>query len=385
MHLFISAGEPSGDLHGANLVRALRARDPSVRVTGFGGDKMAAEGADLLYPVAKLSVMWFVQALLHLLTFIRLARRASHFFKTEKPGAVVLIDCPGFNFVLAKRAHAAGIPVYYFVPPQLWAWAGWRVKKMRKWVTRVFTALPFEEVWYRERGVATQFVGHPYYDALAAQTLDPGFLSDEKAKPGPVVAILPGSRKAEVTTNFKYMLAAADRVRAAKPGVRFLVASFNGPQRAIAEGLSAGSGLPLEFHVGRTPEIIELADAVMSVSGSVSLELMYRQKPAVILYKVGYVFGCLALAFFLKVRYITLVNLLADDEVFPEYPTMFDRSRELAEHVIRWLTDPAARTERVDKVRKVRDAIARPGACDRVADFLVGACNPAAPADRTAA
>jgi lipid-A-disaccharide synthase len=384
MHVFISAGEPSGDLHGANLVRALKARDPHVRVTGFGGEKMAATGADLLYPVAKLSVMWFVQAILHLFTFIRLARRAQRLFRTEKPDAVVLIDCPGFNFVLAKRAHAAGIPVYYFVPPQLWAWAGWRVWKVRRCFAGVFTALPFEEEWYRSRGVTTHFVGHPYYDELAAQKLDPVFLAEQRAKPGPIVAILPGSRKSEVTANFRYQLKAAGRVHAARPDVRFLVASFNESQRELASELAAGSGLPLEFHVGRTPEIIESAEAVMSVSGSVSLELMYRLKPTAILYKVGYVFGTLALAFFLKVRFITLVNLLADEELFPEYATMFDRSAKLADNILRWLNDPAARDERVARLRAVRDTIARPGACDRVADFLTRAVGPAA-AGRSAA
>ena len=143
MHLFISAGEPSGDLHGANLVRALHERDPAARLVGFGGDRMADAGADLVYPLTQLAVMWFGRAMAHLPTFFKLGRRAEVYFRSRRPDALVLIDYPGFNFALAKRAHRVGVPVYYFVPPQLWAWAGWRVSKMRRCVRTVMTALPF--------------------------------------------------------------------------------------------------------------------------------------------------------------------------------------------------------------------------------------------------
>ena len=132
MHLFLSAGEPSGDLHGANLIRAVRARDPAARVSGFGGRRMLAARADLLFPLTDLAVMGLVRVLANLRTFFRLGRQAEAFFHTDRPDAVVLIDYPGFNFALAKRAHAAGIPVYYFVPPQIWAWRSGRVRKVRR-------------------------------------------------------------------------------------------------------------------------------------------------------------------------------------------------------------------------------------------------------------
>lgn len=371
MHLFISAGEPSGDLHGANLIRALKARYPGITITGFGGDRMDAAGAALLFKLTGLAVMWFGKVIASLRTFFRLAKRAEEHFQTTRPDAVVLIDYPGFHFALAKRAHAAGIPVYFFVPPQLWGWAGWRVKKVRRWFAGVLTALPFEEDWYRTRGVNTHYVGHPYYDELAAQRLDAGFLAEERAKGGPIIAILPGSRNQEVARNFADMLTAMRKINSARPDVRFLVASFNEHQAAMAKDMAAGSNLPLEFHVGRTPEIIELADCCVSVSGSVSLEMMYRLKPAVILYKVGPVFWALARYAFKAVKYITLVNLLAGDEIYPEFATCRDRSGEIADHVQTWLNHPSAREDRVNRLRKLRDAVARPGACDRAAAFLL--------------
>ena len=372
MHLFVSAGEPSGDLHGANLVRALTARAPGVRVTGFGGDRMAAAGADLLYPLTKLAVMGVRRVAENIRTFVRLGNQAREHFATERPDAVVLIDYPGFHFALAKRAKALGVPVYFFVPPQLWAWAGWRVKKVRRYFDGVLTALPFEDDWFRARGVKTHYVGHPYFDELAAQRLDPAFLAAERANPGRVVGLLPGSRDQEVIGNFRGMLAAAARVRSGRPDARFLVAAFNEPQAALCREMAAGSGLPVEVHVGRTPEIIELAEACVSVSGSVSLELMNRLKPTVIVYRGGKLLS-LAASLFLNVEYITLVNLLADAAVYPEYAASSDRSAEVAGHVLAWLNDPAAMAERVEQLGAVKAAVARPGACDRAAAFLLAA------------
>lgn len=373
MHLFISAGEPSGDLHGANLIRALRAKHSGIRITGFGGDKMEAAGAELIFKLTSLAVMWFGAVVGKIRTFLRLAKQAEDHFASDRPDAVVLIDFPGFNFQLAKRAHAAGIPVYFFVPPQLWGWAGWRVKKVRRWFTGVLTALPFEEKWYRERGVNTHYVGHPYYDELGEQKLDANFLAAQRAKSGPIIAVLPGSRNQEVTRNFRDMLKAMKQVHDERPDVRFLIASFNPHQADAAAEMARGANLPIEFHVGRTPEIIELATCCLSVSGSVSLEMMYRLKPAVILYRVTPLFSFAAQYIFMRTRFITLVNLLADREVYPEFPSCRDQSEAVVPHLLKWLNDPAARTECVDQLRAVRAEVARPGACDRAAEYLLNA------------
>lgn len=374
MHLFISAGEPSGDLHGANLARAIRARAPGARITGFGGDRMAAAGAELLYPLTNLAVMGFVRVLTNIRTFFRLAHQAEAFFRTQRPDAVVLIDYPGFNFALAKRAHAAGIPVYYFVPPQIWAWRTHRVKKVRRWCDAVLTAMPFEDEWYRQRGVNTQHVGHPYFDELAAQKLDPAFLTAQQAKGGPVVSLLPGSRDSEVSANGPLLLATAGKVHAARPESRFLIAAFSEKHAAVLRRMAAGSGLPVEVHVGRTPELIELSDACVAKSGSVGLEMLYRLKPAAIVYKLNPVllFVIRRLA---RVPYMSLVNLLADDELYPEFATSRDESDAIAGHVLRWLSDPASRAVTVGRLRLLRDRVAVPGACERAAAFLTRAVS----------
>jgi lipid-A-disaccharide synthase len=370
MHLFVSAGEPSGDLHGANLARALTARHPGIRIVGFGGDKMAAAGVDLHYPLTRLAVMWFGRVFSHLITFFRLAAQARRYFETARPDAVVLIDYPGFHWHIAKRARRAGIPVYYFVPPQLWAWAGWRVKKVKRDFTALLTALPFEEEWYRKRGVRTRYVGHPYFDELARQRLDPTFLESERAKPGQVVGLLPGSRNQEVAANFSTMLAAAKRIRRRVPTVRFLVAAFNEDQAAVCKNLAFMEGVPVEIHVGRTPEVIDLATGCVAVSGSVGLELLLKVKPTVVVYKLS-AFALWVGRQFRTCSFISLVNLLAGEELFPEYLTAKDKSAAIGDQVADWLTDARRRAALEAKLHALSVRVADPGACERAAEFLL--------------
>lgn len=370
MHLFISAGEPSGDLHGASLTRHLLERDPAARLVGFGGDRMAAAGVDLKYPLTDLAVMWVGRALAHLPTFFKIGRQAEVYFRSVHPDAVVLIDYPGFHFAIAKRAHRARVPVFWFVPPQLWAWAGWRVVKMRKWVDTVLTALPFEEAWYRDRGVNTHYIGHPYFDELAHQKLDTEFLAEVRRPSGPLVTLLPGSRNQEVSANLPTMLRTAALIREAVPNVRFAVAAFKDQHASEVRIALADSGLPVSVHVGRTPEVIDAADACVSVSGSVSLELLYRCKPAVIVYQVDRL--ALAVAKRMKTSpYITLVNLLAGRELYPEYLTATDSSAAMAGNVIDWLRNPVARDRLVGELQALKTQAAIPGACERAANYIV--------------
>src|SRR4051812_19302578 len=193
MRIFICAGEPSGDLHGANLVHTLRQLRPDVECVGFGGERMEAAGCRLLYPLCRLAVMWFLRVLANAHVFLDLLSRADRYFKRHRPDAVILIDYPGFNWWLARRAHFHGIPVFYFVPPQLWAWAGWRVRKMRRFVDHVLCSLPFEKEWYAARGVHGHYVGHPYFDELPLQHLDEEFIARQQERPETIIGLLPGS------------------------------------------------------------------------------------------------------------------------------------------------------------------------------------------------
>lgn len=389
MTIFFSVGEPSGDLHGSNLIRELKSHRGDFKFVGYGGPRMDAAGCELHEDLTRWAIMWFLHALLNLPRFIGLVRKADRFFEEQRPDAVVLIDYPGFNWHIARKARERGIPVFYYGAPQVWGWAGWRVKKMRRDVAHVLVKLPFEEKWYRDRGCNATYLGHPYFDELRAQQLDQAFVAERRDSPGPLVTILPGSRTQEVKSNLHWQLQAAEKVRHHVPGARFAIAAFKESQLPVIEEKLAGSTIEPEVHVGRTPELISAATCCLAVSGSVSLELLYHQKPTAIVYYISS-FAFFVQKFFRRVRYITLVNLLTAKELFPkevgvydpnnpedahvlmpEYLTCEDPSAKLAEHAVTWLTDDAAREERVRQLGELKEAIGQGGASCRAAEYIL--------------
>ncbi len=390
MKIFFSVGEPSGDLHGANLIRELRELDPDIECVGYGGPRMGAAGCDLHEDLTQWAVMWILQVVLNLHQFWRLYRRAAAYFRDARPDAVVLIDYPGFNWWIARAAKRHGIAVFYYGVPQMWAWASWRVRKMRRLVDHVLCKLPFEETWYRERGCHATYIGHPYFDQMQRQQLDVAFSAEQAGRPGRLVTILPGSRTQEVIHNLTDFLAAAGKIRQAVSDARFAIASFDERHAALAREQIARADLPVEVFTGRTPELIYASHCCLACSGSVSLELLYHVKPTVVLYRVGWLGYALARRLFLKVKFITLVNLLAaedpflrdgamydsdaaaaDSVLFPEYLTYADRSSAISEHVIRWLRDPACYAQRVGALAALKQRVAVAGASRGAARYIL--------------
>jgi lipid-A-disaccharide synthase len=412
MNLFFSVGEPSGDLHGANLISDLQRRR-RVRCCGFGGPKMAAVGCDLHADLTELAVMFFSRVLLQLHRFWSLVKQAERHFDTDRPDAVILIDYPGFNWWIARAAKKRGIPVFYYGPPQMWAWASWRIRKMRRLVDHVLCKLPFEARWYAERGCKAIYVGHPYFDAVRRRPLDRAFVERERTKAGRLVTILPGSRNQEVINNIECFLNAASLVAQKATDVRFAVAAYNEKQAtmmraAIEERISADASFPsIDVFEDRTPELIELAHSCIACSGSVSLELLHYAKPTVIYYRASRLIHALAPRLLMRVKYITLVNLLADHEPFasrpklydpaapgaenvpfPEYPSWKEESERLAPHIVEWLGDDREHQRRIAQLVDLRERYGSPGASDRAADYILEALGagrvvPAPHLDRT--
>ncbi len=369
MRIFISAGEPSGDLHGANLIRSLQKLDPSLEFVGFGGERMEQAGCRLLFPLTQLAVMWFLRVLANLHVFLSLASKADRYFRHQKPDALILIDYPGFNGVLGRRAHFHGIPVFYYNPPQMWAWGSWRIKGLRRWVDHVLCTLSFEQKWYQQRGVNAQFVGHPYFDELHNQHLDQDFIWQQENRKGRIVALLPGSRTQELENNLESQLRAASIIHQKQPDTRFSVACFKEEHRKIVLDQLKNYSFPVEVHVGRTPEIITLAHSCLSVSGSVSLELLFREKPTVIVYRVSktsYRIG----KFFITSKYITLVNLLADKELFPEFLVDHCPAHQISDHILNWLQDADQYQQTCQELATLRNQVAQPGSCQRTAEYV---------------
>ncbi len=377
-NLFISVGEPSGDQHAARLVHALRRRRNDLRFSGFGGQSLRAAGCHLDHDMTKMAVVGLVEVLPKLRQFFRLADEAEAVFKAGEVDGVLLVDFPGFNWHIAKRAKQYGIPVHYYLPPQLWAWGGWRIGKMRRSVDHVLTVLPFEDQWYQKQGIETTYVGHPFFDAVENKSLDQRLLDrfdDLNCSGERLVAVLPGSREHEVQRNFPLMLEAIRRLSKKHRDARFLIAAFRDThglwcrQQLKAEDRR----LPIDIFVGKTSEIIEASECAMMVSGSVSLELLARGTPAAVLYRVGRIlhsYGKLVV----KVNSITLVNLMAGKTIFPEMVSV-GRSEPaiefLHQSVAAMLQDEYYRKGLLREMNDLRSTQAVPGASDRAAEALL--------------
>lgn len=380
MKLFFSVGEPSSDQHCGRLIGSLYERYPAFQIRGFGGPEMAAAGCSLDHDMTEMAVMGLAEVVPKLRQFFRLADQAEAEFAAGNVDAVILADFPGFNWHIAKRAKRYQLPVYYYLPPQLWAWAPWRIKKMRRSVDKVLSVLPFEHQWYQARGIDATYVGHPFFDAVAQQRLDSHTMAEFTTRVGSgqrLVAVLPGSRHHEVKRNWPVMLAAIRDLAMQFPDIRFLVANHRDRHCLWCRGQlnNADQSLPIDFYAGKTSEIIQASYCAMMVSGSVSLELMARQTPAVVIYRVGvgtYTAGrCMV-----NVPSMTLPNLIANETIFPELASCGPSGRTvrfLQHHICELLADETLYKQRKQQLRELSQQYAQAGATAKAADTLLGA------------
>ncbi|MEM6469177.1 MAG: lipid-A-disaccharide synthase [Planctomycetota bacterium] len=393
--IFFSVGEPSGDQHAARLVTQLFRLDDDLRIRGFGGDRMREAGCQIDLDLTEHAVVGILEVLPKLRQFFGFADQAEAIFAAGEVDAVVLVDFPGFNWHIAKRAKRYGIPVFYYCPPQLWAWGSWRVKKMKASVDHVLAVLPIEVEFFGSHGIATTYVGHPFFDAVADQRLDSQVLASLQAKQhkSSTVAVLPGSRTHEVHANWPIMVDAMREIHQQHPNVRFAVAGYRNRHVEFCRiHLAAQSfALPVDFYEGCTSEIIEHAAVAMMVSGSVSLELMARRTPAAVLYRVGrflYAFGkCVV-----KVDSMTLPNLMPnpdqdartskmdpEEKVFPEIVSVGKRdtaTRFLSRTINRMLEDADYKQSKVSQLECLANLYANPGASERAATELIRLMKP---------
>ena len=360
--IYISAGEPSGDAHAAAVVSALRRRLPRATVEAFGGPSLEAAGAAVLERMERLSVVGFVEALWKLPAHFGLLARVSAAFRARRYDLVILVDYPGYHLRAAAAAHAAGIPVLYYIAPQMWAWAPGRVRRLAS-VRRLAVILPFEEPFFRERGVAATFVGHPLKDrppppprAVARHTLglDPG---------RPVLGLFPGSRAQEVRRLWPAFRDAAARLLAARPDLQVVVAG-------TPRGRYPHPGA-IRIHLGDPLPVFAAADAGLCKSGTTTLEAALADLPMVIAYRLNPVSFAIAIRM-LRVPHVGLVNLIAGREVAPELLQGAVTPAALASAVLPLLEpeSPAAGRQR-EGLALVRERLGPPGAADRVAALAV--------------
>lgn len=335
--IFLIAGEPSGDLLGARLMAALKAETGGrIRFAGIGGEQMTAQGLESRFPIHELAVMGFLEVVPHLLTILRRIRETVAAVKALRPDAVVTIDSPSFTLEIAERLRGEGIPLIHYVAPQVWAWKPWRAKAVSRYLDRLLVLLPFEPPYFEKHGLATHFVGHPAAEGAAPR-------GEAAAGEGPVLAVLPGSRRGEVA---KLLPVFAETLRALAPrhpGLRVVIPTVE----TVAEAVRAGTAdwpLPVEVVRGAEAKAAAFrgATAALAASGTVALELAVAGVPTVVAYRLSG-FGSFLNPRWLRVPFVSLVNLIAGREVQPEFLQRRCRSADIVPAVERLLSDPAAR------------------------------------------
>ena len=315
LHIMILTGEPSGDFHAAPLIRALRSLVPGVRISGIGGPAMTEAGADIFYPIDRLSAMGLVQVIRQFSSIRRAYDLVRHRLKNDRPDAVVLIDYPGFNLRVAEQINRS-IPVCYYIAPKVWAWNASRLSKIKAYVDHVALILPFELPIYKKKQIPASYVGNPLMDEYPVTFPAPG---KKESRSAPVIGLLPGSRASEVGKLLPVMLDAAAAIGELLPRARFLVSSGTA---AHAEKIrQMVDGHPCRNRVtvvrGRPGTIFQKADMAVAASGTVTLEAALCGLPTIIVYKVSPLTYRLGKRL-VKVKYVGLANLIVGREVMPE-------------------------------------------------------------------
>ena len=366
----ISCGEPSGDLYAGALVAALRRREPGIEVFGLGGDRFKAAGGELVADFHGLSVTGLTEALSVLPRSWRTLRLLAAAARHRQPHALVVIDYPDFNFRLLRAIKKLGVPVIYYVTPQLWAWRAGRIKTMKKIVDRVLPIFPFEEELYQRAGIDVRFVGHPLIDLVAPEQSREQLLRRLSLDPAkPVVALLPGSRTNELERLAPVMAAAAPLIAAQVPGAQFIVARAPNLSDRLFEGFGL-PGVTLRIVAGQTDDVLQAADAVVTASGTATVQTALHGKPMVVLYKLSPITYRLGRRLALVDTY-AMVNLIAGQRIVRELIQDDCTAAAVAAEGIRILTDREYRELMIAHLAEVRRRLGGPGASERAADAVL--------------
>ncbi len=369
--ILIIAGEASGDLHGANLVRAIRAQEPTVAVYGVGSRNMREAGVTMLADASEISVVGATEVLTHIGAIYGVYTKLRRFLRDERPDLLITIDFPDFNILIGKAARKLGIPVLYYISPQVWAWRRGRVKTIGRLVKAIMVVFPFEVDIYRNAGVDVRFVGHPLADivtsALTSQEarLKLGLAADRRT-----VALLPGSRRKEIEQLLPDMLRAAKLLRERFSDLQFILPVAPTLDHALVDRHVDGCGIPVRVVDGRVYDVLRAADAAMVTSGTATLETGLMAVPMVIVYRISrlsYLIGRMII----RVRNIGLVNIVAGRTVVPELVQDDATPENIARALSEVLEDPARHAAVRNELLRVRGLLGEGGASAKAASVAL--------------
>ncbi len=370
MRVMLSCGEASGDLYAGALVEAMRARDPRLDVFGLGGDRFRSAGARLIGDFHSLSVTGLVEALRVLPDSYSMYRRLVDAARRDRPDVLVLIDYPDFNFRLMAAVRRLGVPIVYYVSPQLWAWRASRLQTMKALVDRVIPIFPFEEAMYRDEGMDVRFVGHPLIDLIQPrETREVLIQKLDLDRTRPIVALLPGSRQNELQRLVPVLAAAVPRIASSVVGTQFVVAraprlpdSFFAPFQGV--------GAPVRVVEGQTDDVLAASDAVVTASGTATVQAALHDKPMVVVYRLSPVTYKLGKPL-VRVPMYSMVNLVAGERVVEELIQEACTPEAVSREAVALLTDADRVAEMKEQLAIVRQRLGGSGASGRAADAVL--------------
>jgi len=368
--LLIIAGEASGDLHAGHLVKALKSINPHLEVFGIGGRRMKEEGVEIIYDIVELAVVGFVEVIRHLGTFKKILKKLLALLETKRPDAIILVDYPGFNLRFAKYVKEKGIPVIYYISPQVWAWGKDRVTEIKKCVDKMIVIFGFEEEFYKDAGVKASFVGHPFLDIVKPlwkkeETIKHLHLNHHSVK----IALLPGSREKEVERHLPAMLRSCEKIKASLPDAEFILSRRKELDKSIYNKIISSSKIKPHSLEARPYEIMDVSNLVIVSSGSATLEAAIMQRPMVIIYKTSIITWLLAKKM-IKIPDIGLVNVVAGKRIVPELVQFQMNAQNIADESLVILKDKKRQEDIKESLGKVRESLGEKGATERAAHII---------------
>jgi lipid-A-disaccharide synthase len=389
--VFLSALEPSADLHAAELITAIQRRCPDARFIGLGGPRMRAAGCETLCDITGRSAM-LLSAVRIAGDALRLLQRVDRFFAAGGADVFVPVDSPTFNLPLARRAKARRLPVVYYIAPQVWAWAEFRLRKVRQRTDQLAVILPFEEAYFRAHRIPATFVGHPLMQSLPRRTPEAGLIDEFRGLGRPLIACLPGSRRHVVNEVLPGQIEVCRRILSRYPDAGFLFAAANDERaqdiraairtagRATPGSRSAPSRpLPCRIETGRNAEVILAADLVLVASGTATLEVAYYRRPMIVMYNASKWGYRLLARWLIRTPHLSLVNILAGRALVPEFMPYFESIEPIASEALDLLGDPTRRASMTAGLDALVRDLGSHRADEEAAALVLDACRTPSP------
>jgi len=368
--VLLVAGEVSGDLHGSFLVEAIHRIDPEIQFFGVGGEGLKRVGMRLLHHSQSLSVVGITEVFVKLRSILKALQTLKRSLKAEKPDLVILIDFPEFNLRLARIAHRKGIPILYYISPQVWAWRPGRVKLIARLVKKMVVLFPFEVPLYEAAGVDVEWVGHPLLDIVKPALPKEMAFKQFGLDPGRrTVGLLPGSRIHEIERLLPSLLASAQLLQKEIPDLQFVIPLAPGISRATLSSQMSPISVPVKVVEGFTYDVMNLCELLIMASGTATLEGAILGKPMIIIYKVSLPSYWVGRAL-IRVNHIGLANLVAEKEIAPELIQKDVNPQRIVEEALRILRDPLLSRKITESMGGVRQKLGEPGAADRAAHIV---------------